>query len=359
MFKVALLPGDGIGPEIAQEALKVIEKVKARFNIEIEIREGLIGGIAIDEKKTAFPDETKEICDWADAILLGAIGGPKWETLPPEQQPERAALLPLRKRYELYANLRPIVVFPELIEASPLKREILGESGFDIMIVRELTGDVYFGQPKGIFEENGHLKGLDTMVYHDWEVRRIAKVAFEIAKNRRKELTSVDKANVLASSVLWRNVINDVAKEYPEVSVKHMYVDNASMQLIRNPHQFDVIVTGNMFGDILSDEAAMLTGSIGMLASASLGEGKALYEPVHGSAPDIAGKGIANPIAMILSVALMFRYSFCKNDIASSIEEAVRVVLREGYRTPDIAGISKNARIVGTVEMGSLIAERI
>lgn len=359
MLKVAILAGDGIGPEIMEEALKVIDKVKSKFKIEMEIKEALIGGIAIDEKGHAFPEETREICDWADAILLGAIGGPKWESLPPEAQPERAALLPLRKRYDLFANLRPIVVFPELIDASPLKREVLGENGFDILIVRELTGDAYFGQPKGIFEEDGKKKGLDTMVYYDWEVERIAKLAFEIAKNRRKEIVSVDKANVLASSVLWREVVNKVAKDYPDVSVKHMYVDNASMQLIRNPHQFDVIVTGNMFGDILSDEAAMLTGSIGMLASASLGERKALYEPVHGSAPDIAGKGIANPMAMILSTALLFRYTAKREDIADAIEKAVRAVLKEGYRTQDIAGNREGVRIVGTREIGNLIVERI
>ena len=359
MLKVAILAGDGIGPEIMEEALKVIDRVKVKFNINVEVKEALIGGIAIDKKGHAFPEETKEICDWADAILLGAIGGPKWESLPPEAQPERAALLPLRKRYDLFANLRPIVVFPELIDASPLKREVLGENGFDILIVRELTGDAYFGQPKGIFEENGKKKGLDTMVYYDWEVERIAKLAFEIARNRKRELVSVDKANVLASSVLWREVVNKVARDYPEVSVRHMYVDNASMQLIRNPHQFDVIVTGNMFGDILSDEAAMLTGSIGMLASASLGEKKALYEPVHGSAPDIAGKGIANPMAMILSTALLFRYTAKREDIANAIEKAVRAVLKEGYRTQDIAGNREDVKIVGTREMGTLIAERI
>jgi len=356
-YKVAVLPGDGIGPEIMEEALKVLDAVSHRFNLEFEYREALVGGVAIDEKGSAFPDETKEVCDWAQAILFGAVGGPKWEDLPPEEQPERAALLPLRKRYELYANLRPAMVFPPLIDSSPLKREVLGDKGFDILIVRELTGGIYFGQPKGIFQENGKRKGIDTLIYFDWEIERIARVAFQAAMKRKKKLTSVDKANVLTSMVLWRDVVKEVAQDYPQVEVNHLLVDNAAMQLIRDPLQFDVILAGNMFGDILSDEASMLTGSIGMLPSASLGEEKGLYEPVHGSAPDIAGQGIANPLAAILSAAMMLRYSFHLEQGAQAIESAVVSVLEAGYRTRDL--YRGEGKLVKTQEMGDLVAERI
>ena len=356
-YKVAVLPGDGIGPEIMEEALKVLDAVSHRFNLEFEYREALVGGVAIDEKGSAFPDETKEVCDWAQAILFGAVGGPKWEDLPPEEQPERAALLPLRKRYELYANLRPAMVFPPLIDSSPLKREVLGDKGFDILIVRELTGGIYFGQPKGIFQENGKRKGIDTLIYFDWEIERIARVAFQAAMKRKKKLTSVDKANVLTSMVLWRDVVKEVAQDYPQVEVNHLLVDNAAMQLIRDPLQFDVILAGNMFGDILSDEASMLTGSIGMLPSASLGEEKGLYEPVHGSAPDIAGQGIANPLAAILSAAMMLRYSFHLEQEAQAIESAVVSVLEAGYRTKDL--YRGEGKLVKTQEMGDLVAERI
>ena len=356
-YKVAVLPGDGIGPEIMEEALKVLDAVSHRFNLEFEYREALVGGVAIDEKGSAFPDETKEVCDWAQAILFGAVGGPKWEDLPPEEQPERAALLPLRKRYELYANLRPAMVFPPLIDSSPLKREVLGDKGFDILIVRELTGGIYFGQPKGIFQENGKRKGIDTLIYFDWEIERIARVAFQAAMKRKKKLTSVDKANVLTSMVLWRDVVKEVAQDYPQVEVNHLLVDNAAMQLIRDPLQFDVILAGNMFGDILSDEASMLTGSIGMLPSASLGEEKGLYEPVHGSAPDIAGQGIANPLAAILSAAMMLRYSFHLEQGAQAIESAVVSVLEAGYRTKDL--YRGEGKLVKTQEMGDLVAERI
>ena len=356
-YKVAVLPGDGIGPEIMEEALKVLDAVSHRFNLEFEYREALVGGVAIDEKGSAFPDETKEVCDWAQAILFGAVGGPKWEDLPPEEQPERAALLPLRKRYELYANLRPAMVFPPLIDSSPLKREVLGDKGFDILIVRELTGGIYFGQPKGIFQENGKRKGIDTLIYFDWEIERIARVAFQAAMKRKKKLTSVDKANVLTSMVLWRDVVKEVAQGYPQVEVNHLLVDNAAMQLIRDPLQFDVILAGNMFGDILSDEASMLTGSIGMLPSASLGEEKGLYEPVHGSAPDIAGQGIANPLAAILSAAMMLRYSFHLEQGAQAIESAVVSVLEAGYRTRDL--YRGEGKLVKTQEMGDLVAERI
>ncbi|BAT72269.1 3-isopropylmalate dehydrogenase [Thermosulfidibacter takaii ABI70S6] len=358
-FKVAVLSGDGIGPEVMQEALKVLDKVSSRFGIDFEYREALIGGVAIDAKGHAFPDETKEVCDWADAILFGAVGGPKWESLPPEQQPERAALLPIRKRYELFANLRPAIVFPALVESSPLKSEILGDKGFDILVVRELTGGIYFGQPKGIFEEDGKRKGIDTLVYYDWEIGRIAKVAFDVAMKRNKKVASIDKANVLTSMVLWRQVVEEVAKDYPDVELRHLYVDNAAMQLIRDPHQFDVILAGNMFGDILSDEAAMLTGSIGMLPSASLGNSKGLYEPVHGSAPDIAGQGIANPCAMILSAAMMLRYSFNLNEAATAVEKAVEQALNDGLRTADLFRGKPGEKKVSTKEMGDAIVERI
>ena len=359
-FKIAVLPGDGIGPEVMTEALKVLDRISSRFNVEFEYKEALIGGIAIDEKGDAFPDETKEICDWADAILFGAVGGPKWESLPPEKQPERAALLPIRKRYELFANLRPAIVFPALIEASPLKAEILGEKGFDILVVRELTGGIYFGRPKGIFEEAGKKKGVDTLIYYDWEIERIARVAFEAAKKRRKKVASIDKANVLNAMVLWREVVTAVSKDYPDVELSHYLVDNAAMQLIRDPHQFDVVLAGNMFGDILSDEAAMLTGSIGMLPSASINEGrKGLYEPVHGSAPDIAGKGIANPCAMILSAAMMLRYSFDLEEAARAVERAVEETLNEGFRTADLYRGKPREKKVSTKEMGDRIAEKI
>lgn len=356
-YKVAVLPGDGIGPDVMAEALKVLDAVSKNFDIEFEYREALVGGVAIDSRGSAFPDETKEVCDWADAILFGAVGGPKWEDIPPEEQPERAALLPLRKRYELFANLRPAVVFTPLISSSPLKSEMLGGRGFNILVVRELTGGIYFGQPKGIFQDGRRRKGVDTLVYHDWEVERIARVAFDAAMQRGRKVTSVDKANVLTAMVLWREMVDQVAKDYPEVELNHLLVDNAAMQLIRDPLQFDVILAGNLFGDILSDEAAMLTGSIGMLPSASLGDSKGLYEPVHGSAPDIAGQGIANPLAMILSAAMMLRYSFNQEQAARAIESAVSFVLEDGYRTADLyrgEGIR-----VDTGPMGDLVAERI
>jgi 3-isopropylmalate dehydrogenase len=357
MFKVAVLPGDGIGPEVIAEAIKVLNAAAERFGFSIEYQEALVGGAAIDAVGKALPEETLDVCNEAHAILFGAVGGPKWESLPPEEQPERGALLPLRKEYNLYANLRPAIIFLALLESSPLKSSILGGKGFDILVVRELTGGIYFGQPKGIYQEEDGRKGVDTMIYHEWEIARIARKAFEAAMVRKKRLTSIDKANVLNSMVLWREVVNEVAKEFPEVELNHLLVDNAAMQLIRDPLQFDVILAGNMFGDILSDEAAMLTGSIGMLPSASLGDFKGLYEPVHGSAPDIAGQGVANPLATILSAAMMLRYSFHQEDAARCIEKAVEDVLNQGYRTADLyrgEGIKVN-----TAKMGDLVTERV
>ncbi len=357
MFKVAVLPGDGIGPEVIDEAIKVLDAAGERFGFTIEYREALVGGAAIDAVGKALPQETLEVCNEAHAILFGAVGGPKWESLPPEEQPERGALLPLRKEYNLYANLRPAIIFPALLESSPLKESVLGGKGFDILVIRELTGGIYFGQPKGIYQEENGRKGIDTLVYHDWEIERIARKAFEAAMVRNRKVTSIDKANVLNSMVLWREVVNEVAREFPEVELNHLLVDNAAMQLIRDPLQFDVILAGNMFGDILSDEAAMLTGSIGMLPSASLGDFKGLYEPVHGSAPDIAGQGIANPLATILSAAMMLRYSFHQEEAARCIEKAVEQVLNEGYRTADL--YRGEGEKVNTSQMGDLVAERV
>ncbi len=357
MFKVAVLPGDGIGPEVIAEAIKVLNAASERFGFTLEYQEALVGGAAIDAVGKALPQETLDVCNEAHAILFGAVGGPKWESLPPEEQPERGALLPLRKEYNLFANLRPAIIFPALLDASPLKDSVLGGKGFDILVVRELTGGIYFGQPKGIYQEEEGRKGVDTMIYYDWEITRIARKAFEAAMVRNRKVTSIDKSNVLNSMVLWRDVVTEVAQSYPEVELNHLLVDNAAMQLIRDPLQFDVILAGNMFGDILSDEASMLTGSIGMLPSASLGDFKGLYEPVHGSAPDIAGQGIANPLATILSAAMMLRYSFHQEDPARCIEEAVESVLQDGYRTPDLYR-GKGTKVT-TVEMGDLVSQRV
>ncbi|MFH1403861.1 MAG: 3-isopropylmalate dehydrogenase [Candidatus Altiarchaeota archaeon] len=346
--KIAVLAGDGIGPEIMVEAIKVLDAIGGFEYVEADV-----GGIAIDNHGTALPEETIKVCEDSDAIMLGAVGGPKWESLPPEQQPERAALLPLRKHFRLYANLRPAKVFKSLAGSSPLRPDIISE-GIDLLIVRELTGGIYFGEPKGLDEESGY----DTMVYGRHEVKRIAKTAFEAAMKRRRKLTSIDKANVLSSMVLWRRTVEEVSRDYPEVEYGNMYVDNAAQQLVRNPGQFDVILAGNMFGDILSDEAAVITGSLGMLPSASLNKDDfGLYEPVHGSAPDIAGQGKANPIAQILSASMMLKYSFGMHDESDSIEAAVGVVLDEGYRTCDI--MQSGMRQVNTREMGDLIVEKL
>ncbi len=357
MKKIAILPGDGIGPEVMAEAVKVLDAVQAKFPLQLNYEYADVGGCAIDKHGEALPAHTLQLCQDSDAVLFGSVGGPKWETLPPERQPERAALLPLRKELQLFCNLRPARVFKSLAAASPLHPEIVRD-GFDILCVRELTGGIYFGQPKGREGSGPDEKAYDTMVYTRREIERIARKAFEAARGRRRKVTSVDKANVLTTMVLWREVVTEIAKEYDDVQLNHIYIDNATMQLVRNPHQFDVLLCGNMFGDIISDECAMITGSMGLLASASLNEsGFGLYEPAGGSAPDIAGQGIANPIAQILSAAMMLRYSLAAQDAANSIEEAVASVLDDGIHTPDIA--TDKSRSVGTAAMGDAIAAKI
>jgi len=349
-MKICVLPGDGIGPEITAQALRVLDVLRSD-GLPIETEQGLIGGCAVDADGVPLPEATLRIAQQADAVLLGAVGGPQWDTLPRDKRPERG-LLGIRKTLELFANLRPAILYPELANASTLKPEVV--AGLDIMIVRELTGDIYFGQPRGIEQRDGETVGYNTMIYSEGEIRRIARVAFDIAMKRNRRLCSVDKMNVLECTQLWRDVVTDVAKEFPEVELSHMLVDNAAMQLVRNPKQFDVMVTGNMFGDILSDEASMLTGSIGMLPSASLdANNKGMYEPSHGSAPDIAGKGLANPLATILSAAMMLRYTFGREDAASRIESAVKKVLADGLRTADI--YEAGTRKVGTAEMGDAV----
>ncbi len=343
-LKFAVLPGDGIGPEVMDVALEVLKATGERYNFSLDYEEADIGGIAIDNHGTAFPDSTHQICQASDAILFGSVGGPKWESLPPKEQPERAALLPIRKAFSLYANVRPGLLYSELSEASPLKTNRI-PNGIDIVCIRELTGGIYFGQPKSTYEENGETVAIDTMVYKTSEIERIAQVAIDAAKTRQKKVCSVDKANVLETSVLWRKVVTEYfAKHAPEIELSHMYVDNAAMQLARDPNQFDVLFTENMFGDILSDEMGVICGSLGMLASASLGASKnsldlpfGLYEPSGGTAPDIAGQGIANPCAQILSGAMMLRYSFGENEAANAIEAAVKSAVTSGSRTGDIA----------------------
>ena len=357
-FKIAVLAGDGIGPEVMTEALKTLGRVAALDGFDYQVSECLVGGAAIDAAGRALPPETLTKCQASDAILFGSVGGPRWESLPPNEQPERAALLPLRKHFHLFANLRPALCLPELTASSPLRPDLV-EGGFEILCIRELTGGLYFGQPKGRRQEEGEIVAVDTMVYRKSEIERIVRLAFEIARSRKKQLVSVDKANVLENSLLWRSAVNEIATEYGDVSLLHLLVDNAAMQVIRSPKSFDVIVTENLFGDILSDELAMLTGSIGMLPSASLGVGKhgnyrfGLYEPSGGSAPDIAGKGVANPIAQILSMALMLRYSFGRDQTAARVEEAVRKAIKEGFRTRDIH--TEATRLVSTKEMGDAI----
>lgn len=354
-YNIAVIPGDGIGPDIVAQAVLVLEKVGEKFGHTFTLKNVLAGGSAIDAVGQCLPQETIDVCKASDAVLLGAVGGPKWDTLPGDQRPERA-LLGIRKELGLFANLRPAMIFEELAGASPLKAEILA-GGLDIVVVRELTGGIYFGE-RGTKETDLGPAAYDVEQYAEEEVRRIAKVAFDMAMKRNKHVTSVDKANVLESSRLWRRVVAEVAKDYPEVTLDNLYVDNAAMQLVRNPRQFDVIVTSNIFGDILSDEASQITGSIGMLPSASLAQGNfGMYEPIHGSAPDIAGQDKANPTATILSVAMMLRYTFGLSAEADAIEKAVKTVLSQGYRTPDL--FVGEGTLVGTAEMGRRIAEAL
>jgi len=358
--RIAVLAGDGIGPEVMTEARKILDSVAESEGITLEYDEKLVGGAAIDATDSPLPEDTLKACEAADAILFGSVGGPKWENLPPDQQPERGALLPLRKHFGLFANLRPGVCFPALTSASPVRADIV-EGGFDVLCVRELTGGIYFGSPKSLEVVNGERVAIDTMIYSESEVERIAHVAFTAAQGRDKRLTSIDKANVLQNGILWRETVERVAKEYPEVTLDHLYVDNAAMQLIRRPKEFDVILAPNLFGDILSDEMAMIAGSLGMLSSASLGKSKGdglyfgMYEPSGGSAPDIAGQGIANPIAQILSASMLLRYSLGYASAADRIDAAVRKVIDDGLRTGDIFTNAEGTRKVNTAEIGDAI----
>ncbi|SFI81031.1 3-isopropylmalate dehydrogenase [Thermoflavimicrobium dichotomicum] len=352
--KIAVIPGDGIGPEIMNEAVKVLRQVEQKFGYSFEFQFAMAGGGAIDQVGVPLPEETLSLCKSADAVLLGAVGGPKWDHNPPELRPEKA-LLGLRKELGLYANLRPVTLFDGMEDRSTLRPEVI--AGVDLIVVRELTGGIYFGEKKRTKTEEGEIAS-DLLIYHEYEIERIVRLSFEMAMKRKKKLTSVDKANVLESSRLWRSVVERVAEEYPEVTVSHMLVDNCAMQIVRRPADFDVIVTENMFGDILSDEAAVITGSIGMLPSASLGQGNSgLYEPIHGSAPDIAGQKIANPSAMILSAAMLLRYSFDDEEAAQAVEKAVKAVIKAGHCTPDLAASGQKA--VSTEEFGDLVAEQI
>ena len=361
-YKICLLPGDGIGPEIIAEGVKVLDAVGRKYDVKFEYTEALLGGIAIDETGTAFPDETLEIAKESDAVLLAAVGGPKWDTTDPEKPRPEQGLLGIRKALGLYTNLRPVQIFTALADASTLRPEVI--DGVDMMIVRELTGGLYFGERERFYDEEGAgpdggngQRAFDTLEYSEYEIDRIARQAFEAARKRRNKVTSVDKANVLETSRLWREIVHDIHdKDYPDVELEDILVDNCAMQLINRPADFDVVVTENMFGDILSDEAAQITGSLGMLASASLGDSTALYEPSHGSAPDIAGQGIANPLAQILSVSMMLRYSFDMGDAADDIERAITNVLDEGWRTGDIADPSTpQDKHVGCSRMGDLV----
>ncbi len=355
MYKIAVLPGDGIGVEIVPEAVKALKAIGTRFGHEFSFTEAFIGGAAYDAVGHPLPEETLALCKASDAVLLGAIGGPKWEELPVHLRPEVGALLPLRKELGLYANMRPCILFPGLIQASTLKEEVI--NGVDLIVIRELTGGLYFGEKSRTEAPDGVITATDVLSYNTVEIERIVRFAYEVARKRNKKVCSVDKANVIETSRLWRETVAKLATEYPDVETSYMYVDNCAMQLIRNPRQFDVIVTENMFGDILTDEASMLSGSIGMLPSASIGGEVGLYEPSHGSAPDIAGQNKANPLATILSAAMMLRYSFNLEEEALLIEHAVTAVMEDGYRTPDLAEEGK--KTVTTSEMGDLVAERI
>ena len=352
--KIAVLAGDGIGPEVMAEAVKVLDAAQDKYGFSLSYEAADVGGIAIDNHGQALPQSTLNVCEASDAILFGSVGGPKWESLPPEEQPERAALLPLRKHFDLFCNLRPARVFKSLASACPLRPEIVG-NGFDVLVVRELTSGIYFGEPKGREGSGTDEYAFDTLVYKRSEIERITRIAFEAARLRSNKVTSVDKANVLTTMVFWREVVKEVAADFPDVELDHIYVDNAAMQLLRRPQQFDVMLCDNMFGDIISDEAAMLTGSMGMLASASLNNDNfGLFEPAGGSAPDIAGQGIANPIAQILSAAMMLRYSLNQNGAASAIVKAVSATLDQGIMTADIA--TEGSTTVNTKEMGDAIA---
>lgn len=359
-YSIAILSGDGIGPEVMKQAVKVLDVACARFGFTVQRENCLVGGAAIDAVGCPLPEATVKECEKADAILFGSVGGPKWENLPPDEQPERGALLPIRKHFGLFANLRPGVCLPALKHASPVKNELI-PNGFDVLCVRELTGGIYFGQPKGRHEENGDIVAIDTMVYKKTEIERICRVAFTAAMTRDKRVVSVDKANVLQNSILWRETCIEISKEFPEVELSHMYVDNAAMQLIKRPASFDVLVTGNLFGDILSDEMAMISGSLGMLPSASLGQKNdnglyfGMYEPSGGSAPDIAGQGVANPIAQILSLAMLLRYSLGENEAAEAIEAAVNAAIDSGLRTADLFTGAEGETKVSTDEMGDAI----
>ncbi|MEM9400507.1 MAG: 3-isopropylmalate dehydrogenase [Verrucomicrobiota bacterium] len=357
MNTIAILSGDGIGPEVMKTTLEVLDAVQNKYSFECKLQEALVGGIAIDNLGKALPDETVEICRKSDGILFGSVGGPKWESLPPSEQPERAALLPLRKIFGLYANLRPAVCYPELVHASPIKTELIPH-GFDVLVVRELTGGIYFGQPKKTEYVDGEEQAIDTLVYRVSEIERVTHVAFKAAQKRRKQVTLVDKANVLESSILWRKTVTTIAKQYADVELNYMYVDNAAMQVLRSPGQFDVMLCENMFGDIISDELAAATGSLGLLPSASLADGAfGLYEPSGGSAPDIAGQGIANPIAQILSLALLLEQSLDQADAACSIRKAVKETIADGFRTAEI--YTEGTVKVGTDQMGAEVVKRI
>jgi 3-isopropylmalate dehydrogenase len=363
-YNIAVLAGDGIGPEVMDVTLGLLDATASKHGITLNYNAQPVGGAAIDATGSALPKATLEACEASAAILFGSVGGPKWESLPPAEQPERAALLPLRKHFGLFANLRPSICYSTLTHASPVKESIIA-GGFDVLCVRELTGGIYFGEPKGISQVDGEDVAVDTMIYRASEIDRIARVAFTSARGRSKKLTSIDKANVLQNGVLWRRTVEAVAKDFPDVELSHLYVDNAAMQLINRPKDFDVILAPNLFGDILSDEMAMIAGSLGMLASASLGQAKGdglyfgLFEPSGGSAPDIAGKGIANPIAQILSAAMMLRFSLGETAAAENLEAAVQKAIGDGFRTGDIYREGDDAKKVGTEAMAAAIGERL